>query len=274
MMAIAEGLIDAEGLGWAFCDTDSMAIAKPRDMPEEVFGSKTTRVQNWFTPLNPYEVKGPLLQTESVNQSPPKSVGEATPLHCFAVSAKRYALFNVDPNGRPLLRKASAHGLGHLLDPYDDAHAPVAIPTPAVPLKEIGVRRWQYDVWYRIVEALAGRPDEPDFALPNFDKAALSRYAATTPELLRWFKTYNTGRPYTEQVRPFGFMLALQADKRRSGRITRQGRVKVPKPVAPFATPHVCEFASFDRETGVPVSFCSRPTEILSAGARARSHPP
>src|SRR5262249_28533707 len=39
---------------------------------------------------------------------------------------------------------------------------------------------------------------------------AASRYAATTPELLRWFKTYNQNRAYRDQVRPFGFLLAFQ----------------------------------------------------------------
>jgi len=36
-------------------------------------------------------------------------------------------------------------------------------------------------------------------------------YAATTPNLLRWFKRYNRGKPYREQVRPFGFLLAYQS---------------------------------------------------------------
>ena len=59
---------------------------------------------------------------------------------------------------------------------------------------------------------------------------------ATTPELLRWFQKYNDRKAYTDQVRPFGFMLAAQADADVLGRETKQGRFKVPKPVAPFAT--------------------------------------
>ena len=36
------------------------------------------------------------------------------PLYCYTISSKRYVLFNLDAKGRPILRKASAHGLGHL----------------------------------------------------------------------------------------------------------------------------------------------------------------
>ena len=44
-------------------------------------------------------------------------------------------------------------------------------------------------------------------------------------------------------------MLAAQADSVTSGRVTRQGRVKVPKPVAPGYG----DLAPFDRESGDPV---------------------
>ncbi len=33
-------------------------------------------------------------------------------LYVYVSSAKRYALFNLDRKGRPVLRKASQHGLG------------------------------------------------------------------------------------------------------------------------------------------------------------------
>jgi hypothetical protein len=77
------------------------------------------------------------------------------------------------------------------------------------------VERWQYDLWYRIVSAaLAGHPDQVDLTdLPSLDRPAVSRYAATTPQLLAWFDRYNATRPYTEQVRPFNFLLAFQTDR-------------------------------------------------------------
>jgi DNA polymerase elongation subunit (family B) len=59
MLAITERLLVDAGLDWAFCDTDSMAIAKPAGMDRETFLAKAKSVANWFTPLNPYEGAGP-----------------------------------------------------------------------------------------------------------------------------------------------------------------------------------------------------------------------
>jgi hypothetical protein len=56
------------------------------------------------------------------------------PLYCAAISAKRYALFNLDSAGEPIIRKASAHGLGHLLPPYSEEPKDE---------RESGVRQWQ-----------------------------------------------------------------------------------------------------------------------------------
>ena len=121
MLAITERLILNAGLDWAFCDTDSMAIANPDAMPDEAFAQKVEAIRGWFTPLNPYEAKGPLLKIEDVNYAPDSQAGHRAlvPLYCYAISAKRYALFNLDSRDRPILRKASAHGLGHLMAPTD-----------------------------------------------------------------------------------------------------------------------------------------------------------
>jgi hypothetical protein len=85
------------------------------------------------------------------------------------------------------------------------------IPAPSVPIEELGVRRWQYDLWYKIVEAaLAGQPDNlPLDWHPAFQKPAAIRYAATSPALLNWVARCNRGKPYTEQIRTFGFLLSF-----------------------------------------------------------------
>jgi hypothetical protein len=59
-------VIDA-GLDWAFCDTDSMAIAKPEAMSEAQFFGRAQSVVDWFAPLNPYADKGSLLKIEEAN---------------------------------------------------------------------------------------------------------------------------------------------------------------------------------------------------------------
>jgi hypothetical protein len=117
-LAITERLILDEGLNWAFCDTDSMAIAKPDTMDQAEFYERAQRVREWFTPLNPYADSSPLLKIEDENYSLQKQ-GELEPLYCYAISSKRYALYNLDENDKPVLRKVSEHGLGHLLPPYE-----------------------------------------------------------------------------------------------------------------------------------------------------------
>jgi len=250
-LAIVERLAEDSEISWAFCDTDSMALAMPEGMDEAEFLERAERVREWFTPLNPYEHKGPLFKLEDANYrvEDGKLVDQLEPLYCLAISAKRYALFNLDERGRPVLRKVSAHGLGHLLPPYKEEQAPRNIPKPVVPLSDLEAERWQHDLWYRIVEAALG--DAPEQVrlddLPGFQKPAVSRYAATTPNLLRWFKGYNHGKPYREQVKPFGFLLAYQSSPMAMGKAT-------PKPVSVYDKDlRKAAEGCFDRETGEPV---------------------
>jgi hypothetical protein len=116
MLALAERRTLDEGLGWVFCDTDSLAIARPEGVSREAFLACVARVVDWFRPLNPYEKEGSILKVEDLNFDP--ETVEDRPLFAFAISAKRYALFNLDASGGPVLRKASQHGLGHLMPLY------------------------------------------------------------------------------------------------------------------------------------------------------------
>ncbi len=276
MLAVAERLVQDAGLDWVFCDTDSLAIAKPEAMADGLFWTTLAAIRAWFTPLNPYAEKASLLKLEEANFA----IGQhddREPLYAFAISAKRYALFNLDARGRPLLRKASAHGLGHLIAPYRDSEASEFLPEPAAPLSEIGVERWQHDVWHRIITAALdhhpGQVETDD--LPGFTSPAVSRYAATTPSLLAWFRRFNRNKPYRQQVRPFGFLLAFQASRlmetaaagsgpaapermhdhtQREKPLAPHARAQLPKVVAPY-DPDLANAArrSFNRETGAPV---------------------
>lgn len=58
MLGIAERLCAEKGLDWAFCDTDSQAIAKPEGMDQAEFFERAQSICEWFSPLNPYEKKG------------------------------------------------------------------------------------------------------------------------------------------------------------------------------------------------------------------------
>jgi transcriptional regulator with XRE-family HTH domain len=277
MLGIAERLVADARLTWAFCDTDSMAIAKPTGMEEGEFICRAQDVRNWFKHLNPYATDIDLFKLEDANFGivNGRRTPELEPLYCFAVSSKRYVLFNIDTNGRPIIRKATAHGLGHLLPPYRDEDAPPDLPQPAVPLHDIGVTRWQHDLWHCIVTAaLAGNADRPDLSrLPNFDKPAVSQYSATTATLLRWFERHNSRKGYAQQVRPFNFMLMFQPDKLADWKQWRaavgldvgNGDPTLPCVIAPYDRD--CAKAGarcFDRDSGQPV-----PTELLKTYHKA-----
>ena len=131
-----------------------------------------------------------------------------------------------------------------------------------MPLKDIGVDRWQHDVWFRIIEAaLNGHPDQPRLSdLPGFDQPAASRYAATTPQLLRWFNKYNADRDDPYKVRPFNFLTAFtpkrsdrsdQTAPHASGKRKGRDRIDLPRPIAPYHTnPRRAAANCFDRVTG------------------------
>jgi transcriptional regulator with XRE-family HTH domain len=271
MLAIAETLAARRGLDWVLCDTDSMAFAKPDWMGDEEFYARVQSIRSWFTPLNPYEHKEPLLKLEEFNYAlaGSRATDKLEPLFCLAISDKRYALFNIGPDGRPIIRKASAHGLGHLIAPYGEHDAPASIPPPVVSLQTIGVERWHYDLWYQIIlAAVEGHPDTVDLSYhPALKRPAASRYAATTPTLLKWFNKYNEGKPQAQQVWPFNFLLAFQVSAHRfrlaheddAVRPPKPQKIPVPKPVAPYDSDiGRAAKACFDRETGQAV-----PSELL-----------
>jgi hypothetical protein len=138
MLALLERLVTDAAGRYAFCDTDSMAIvatpeggiapchggplftADGREGVRALSYAQFDRIIDRFTTLNPYNralVSGSILEPEEWNFEPETS--ERLQLYCYAISAKRYALYNLDANGRPILRKWSEHGLGHLLNPLD-----------------------------------------------------------------------------------------------------------------------------------------------------------
>jgi hypothetical protein len=110
-------------------------------------------------------------------------------LYCYAISAKRYALFNLDDDGRPVLRKWSEHGLGHLLNPIDP---------------ESNDRDWIRQFWEGIVTEALGQ----SYLWPAWlDCPAIGRITASSPQMLKPFTMWNRRKPYCDQVKPCNFLL-------------------------------------------------------------------
>ena len=198
--------------------------------------------------------------------SSPESSRHPAALYCYAISDKRYALFNLTDDGEVVLRKGSAHGLGHLLAPYGD-EAPSPVAAPRRPLAELGLRRWQHDLWVRVIEAALSGARAPKLDdLPNMDAPVVARYGCSTPRLLAWFRRFNKGRPYRGQVRPGNFLLALQVkhecqravlkeehpSSAPSWRASPAGDRRRWRPST--ATRAEAAEACFDRQTGEPIS--------------------
>ena len=263
MLALAEHQVIQPGLDWVFCDTDSIAIGNIRGLPRDEFVATALRVREWFKDLNPYGEDNPILQLEKVDFPPDKrdDLQALDPPFCLAVSAKRYVLFNRE-NGKVIVRKASGHGLGHLMAPYDEPSA-----ERRERIERIGVPLWQEDLWKEIIRASdSDKPDETRFMeMPTFDVPAASQYAATTPELLRWFAGYNESQPGGHTVFPFGFLLSLQAKSRiempkdEPDALSHElWRRREPRPAAPyFKEPNDAKDHAFDRERGyaIPASW-------------------
>lgn len=262
MLATAERLVSDHGLEWSFCDTDSMAIARPAEMDADEFAGKVAAVVAWFGALNPYAFGGSILNVEKVNFALDDGK-RSEPLYCWAVSAKRYALFNVGDDGAPVMRKVSAHGLGHLLPPYKADDPAVGIPKPDDTVLKEGIALWHSDLWFKIASAaLAGHPNQVALDYhPAFDAPAISRYGASSPDLLRWFKAWNRNRPYRDQVKPFGFLLAMSARHDFEGelivgnhRTKKSKSAKRHKPISAYDRDYAKAVKSaFDRESGEPV---------------------
>jgi hypothetical protein len=109
--------------------------------------------------------------------------------------------------------------------------------------------------------AVDGHPDDVKFNHhPALKKPAASRYAATTPKTVRWFDKFNDGLPYSEKLKPFGFVSAFSAraliERRPSKSRRKHSKANMPsKPVAPFdKNPIIAAQSAFDRITREPIS--------------------
>ncbi|MGH2842249.1 MAG: DNA polymerase, partial [Solirubrobacteraceae bacterium] len=220
MLAILETLVTEQGGIWAFCDTDSMAVVStqngglvpcPGGPEQDHDGRECVRalplaqvdqIVSKFEALNPYDrsiVPGSVLEIEEENHDLDLADPEhervlkdtRRQLHCYAISAKHYALDNLTEDGQPILRKTaedpddqhdgpadddepddvldglrkhSEHGLGHLLNPTDP---------------ESQSRHWIAETWRHILATDAhGQPVEPQTAARKRSNAARGKRPA------------------------------------------------------------------------------------------------
>lgn len=202
MLCMAHACVHEFGGMHAFGDTDSLAVIAtemgglvpcPGGTERTADGSDAIRVLSWndvcaiaarFAQLNPYDparVPGSILEIEKENYE--EGGGALRQLYALPISVKRYALFNLEPDGGFRIRKWSEHGLGHLLNPTDP---------------KSDDRDWIKKIWeVMISEALGRSVRRPDW----FRRPAISRLTITSPKQLQTL--IDDGA----DVWPFSFML-------------------------------------------------------------------
>ena len=225
MLALLERHVRDAGGHYAFCDTDSMAIvATPNgnaircttssgDTITALSWEAVNKIRGRFQQLNPYD-------PELVPQPWKEVEGSLTePLHCYAISAKRYCLYRTGPDGQPDLIAAvdndtdpeapadsddaladwSEHGLGLYLDP-----TATATDRDKILRDNKGRRLWVRDAWQWILaRALGATPRLPAWA----DRYALTRFSVSSPNVQRWFRGYDNTHPPEDAIRPGSFGL-------------------------------------------------------------------
>jgi hypothetical protein len=137
-----------------------------------------------FTALNPYDPKavpGSILKIEDVNFD---AAGNQRQLYGYAISAKRYALYQRTKNSLSIV-DPKAHGLGYL---YPPKHFSDEEPD------------WTFEAWDWLLRDTFGLPrKEP----PWFDLPAMMRIVLSTPHVLQRLN---------RATRPYNFLLCPLID--------------------------------------------------------------
>ncbi len=277
MLALLERLITDQGGSYAFCDTDSMAIVATRDggpIPCHTNDGETITALTWaavrgildrFHTLNPYDPS--LLQPWKVEHE-----SLERQLYCYAISAKRYALYRHDTHRKPTLLAVSdhedapddepasdedsltawsEHGLGMYLDPTTEG--------PGQPQRDgEGRRRWIRETWDWILTNRDGQATPMPTWAQHY---ALSRFTVSSPALANWFQGYNTHQPRDKQIRPGSFGLVAHPEPAFYNRAAEPGQRRTPPglPAAPYERKpeRWPQLQWYDRRTGKPVKVIS-----------------
>ncbi len=196
LLALLERTVADAGGHWAFADTDSMAVVStptgglvpcpggqhtlPDGQPaiRALSHHQVEQIRRRFDALNPYD-----------RTSVPELLKREHTATCFAISAKRYALYTARPDGTvDQLVKTSEHGLGHLLNPTDPSSDD---------------RDWIGQAWRWLITSTVA-PDRATAVEPAWlDRPAVARTTISSPTTHRPFA--GSGG-YADSIKPFNFL--------------------------------------------------------------------
>ena len=136
-----------------------------------------------------------------------KDYAEYKAVWFYGLSTKRYSIYTIINEDYKIL-KASAHGLGHLQSPLGERD------------------KWHETIWYDLVRLHHKKINETQLREIYSLYPEVSKLAITTPEALLRVKSINEGKPYSQQIKPYGFMMVGVGTTKINGNIV--------KPIAPF----------------------------------------
>jgi hypothetical protein len=203
LLALAQKCVEDAGGRILFCDTDSLCIvanekgglsrgggaqadlgyAQSADMREFapipcLSRDTVLRISERFTSLNPYSFGGTILKVEDVNyqnSDPRKPFRE---LYGFAISAKRYAIFE-GKYARKIV-DAKAHGIGYLMNPLRN--------------QSKGENQFAEEFWQLVLqnEGISFKNQEPEW----LDYPAMMQIPVSSPAVLGRLKDFCKPRDF------------------------------------------------------------------------------
>jgi len=172
LMAMCERYLQERNSTHVYMDTDACYVPS----------SFTFELRDFFKPLSPYSFEADFFKIEKER------------LLFYGISSKRYVLYKFQ-NGKIEIVDYKLHGLGHLLNPYNN-----------------GVE-WQKQIWGDILNLHYGFITQQDIIEKYSNFYALSKLAVSTPILYKRFNSFNKNKPLNEQIKPFNFFLVGQGNK-------------------------------------------------------------
>lgn len=172
LLTTTEVLLEKHDTTHAYCDTDSMMI------PPQY----TKEIQKFFQPLNPYNFDADIFKLEYHNK------------WFYGISSKRYCLYDIVDDEIVIDNdKYSAHGLGHLLDPFKN--------------KPDDESTWHKDFWKDVVDLHYDKITRESLIEKYGNKYAIQQLSVSTPNILNRFKKINLGKDYHSQIKSSNFAI-------------------------------------------------------------------
>jgi hypothetical protein len=196
LLAMLETEVSARGGTFAFCDTDSLAIVCGEDCPPEIPSLDRAAVNETiakFDALSPYD---PTLVKHMLKHEHE----EIHRLRCWAVSAKRYVLFEVLSGRKIRIVKASESGLGGIIGRTDDENT-----------HKLAVNIWTHILRSELPEKYIYPNISSSESEINYRDAVRRKIPLSQPHILKnpGFRAFNRKRDYRDQIKPFGFIQSV-----------------------------------------------------------------